>query len=155
MRYQEEQKSLPIIMIAVAVIAICVLPFSIYKTFMDPMIPLWTPILLIALEWVFIFVFANFYKLRIKVDEEYLEFGFGLIKKKFKRQDIISCEPYQLRFGNYLGMGIRIGFDRTIAFNTRFGRGVKIRIEGKKRAYVLTTNDPQALCVALRRLKLV
>ena len=151
MRYQEEQKSLPIIIITLAVVAIFVLPFSIYKTLMVSTTPLWISILLIVVEGVLIFVFGNFYKLRIKVDEEYLEFGFGLIKKRFKRQDIISCELYQLRFGNYLGMGIRIGFDRTIAFNTRFGRGVKIRIEGKKRAYVLTTNDPRALCGALRR----
>lgn len=151
MRYQEEQKSLPIIIITLAVVAVLVLPFSIYKTLMVSTTPLWVPILLIVVEGVLIFVFGNFYKLRIKVDEEYLEFGFGLIKKRFKRQDIISCEPYQLRFGNYLGMGIRFGFDKTIAFNTRFGRGVKIRIEGKKRAYVLTTNNPQALCGALRR----
>ena len=149
MSYQEEQKSF-IIIIAVGVFTFFVLPFDISKILANPTNPFWVLILLIVLEVFFIFAFVNFYKLKIEINDEYLEFGFGLIKTRFQRQDIISCEPYRLRFGNYLGIGIRIGFNRTIAFNTRFGKGVRIQIKDKKRAYVLTSNDPRALCEALR-----
>jgi len=41
--------------------------------------------------------------------------------------DIISCEPVELKFSNYLGIGIRFGLDGTIAYNTRFGKGIKNR----------------------------
>lgn len=139
------------IIFAVGVVTIIALPLGVYSTFVDPTAPFWTPVLLIAMEGVFIFVFINFYKLRIKVENGFLEFSFGIIKKRFKVEDVISCEPYQLKFGNYLGMGIRFGRDGTIAYNTRFGRGVKIQVRNKKRAYVLTTNDPGALCEALRK----
>lgn len=150
MRYLEEQKSIFVIL-ALGVAIIIALPLGIYGTLMDPTVPFWTPILLVVMEGVFIFVFLNFYKLSIKVGNEFLEFGFGLIKKRFRKEDVISCEPYQLKFGNYLGMGIRFGRDGTIAYNTRFGKGVKTQVRGKKRAYVLTTNNPEALCGALRK----
>jgi len=96
-------------------------------------------------------MFVNFYKLKITVTNECLEFGFGLFKKRFKLVDIVSCGPTYVRFRRYLGMGIRIGFDGSMAFNTRFGKSVKIKIRDKIRPYVLTSNDPERLCEALKR----
>ena len=49
------------------------------------------------------------------ITTDYIEFGFGIAKKRIKRSEIVSCELYQIRFRNYLGYGVRIGFDKTIA----------------------------------------
>ena len=89
---------------------------------------------------------ANFWKLTFIVTENEVVFGFGLVKKRFRRSDIRSCEPYTLEFRNYLGYGIRLGLDRTIAYNTRNGPGVKLTIDGAKKPYVVSVNDPGAIC---------
>jgi hypothetical protein len=50
----------------------------------------------------------------------------------------------------YWGIGVRLGMDGTICYNSRFGKGVRIKIRDKRKDYVLTSNNPQALCQALR-----
>ncbi len=150
MRYQEEQKSIPII-IGMGIGAVIALPLGIYSTFVDPTTPFWAPILLIVMEGAFIFLFINFYKLSIKVENGLLEFGFGIINKRFRVEDVVSCQPYQLKFGKVLGIGIRLSTDGAVVYNTRFGKGVKIQIKDKKLAYVLTSKNPESLCEALKK----
>jgi hypothetical protein len=72
-----------------------------------------------------------------------------LFRRSFKLKDIISCKPVKISFGDYLGMGIRLGWDGSIAFNTRFGNAVRIKIK-KHRDYVLTCNNPRKLCRVLK-----
>lgn len=94
----------------------------------------------LALLWM------NFRHLEFLVTEGEVEFGFGVIRKRFSRSALLSCEPYELRFKNYLGYGIRLGFDGTIAYNTRNGRGIKMVVEGLKRPYVIPVDDPGKVC---------
>jgi hypothetical protein len=96
-------------------------------------------------------VYMNFRRLSFEVTNSYVRFGFGLLKKEFPRSDITSCEPYKLTFQNYLGYGIRFGLDGTIAYNTRNGRGVKMVVEGRKRPYVVSVNDPGRVCELLQQ----
>jgi hypothetical protein len=116
----------------------------------DPNTPFWVTPFLIIIGLVLIFMFANFRRLEIRVQEQFLEFGFGIFKKKIPLSDIVSCEESQVSFGRYWGIGIRLGMDGTICYNTRFGKGVRIKIKDKRKDYVLTSDNPQALCQALK-----
>lgn len=103
------------------------------------------PIVLLAL----VLAFINFLRLDFLITDKEISFGFGLIKKNFSRKQVLSCEEYELRFGNYLGYGIRLGRDGTVAYNTRNGLGVKITFEGAKRPYVVSIDDPHRACELL------
>jgi hypothetical protein len=116
----------------------------------DPNTPFWVTPFLIIIGLVLIFMFANFRRLEIRVQGQFLEFGFGIFKKKIPLSDIVSCEESQVSFGRYWGIGIRLGMDGTICYNTRFGKGVRIKIKDKRKDYVLTSDNPQALCQALK-----
>lgn len=94
-------------------------------------------------------VFVLFRRLDFEITETEVRFGFGLLRKVFPRSRIISCEPYELRFRNYLGYGIRVGFDKTMAYNTRMGRGVKIVVEGCRKPYVVSLDNADEVCSIL------
>jgi hypothetical protein len=91
-------------------------------------------------------VTLNFASLVFVVTEREVVFGFGLIKKRIARERIESCSPYELKFANYLGYGIRIGMDSTVAYNIRNGPGVKIVVDGMKRPYVISVDNPPHIC---------
>jgi hypothetical protein len=91
----------------------------------------------------------NFWRLVFIITETHVTFGFGVIKKSFKRSDIISCEPFELRFSNYLGYGVRYGLDKTVAYNTRNGEGIKLVIRGVKRPYVVSVKNSGYICKIL------
>lgn len=93
-----------------------------------------------ALMWI------NSRHLDFLITAEYIEFGFGVVKKRIQRSELISCEPYQVRFRNYLGYGIRIGFDRSIAFISRSGPAVEMVLKSGKWSYVVNVNDPARIC---------
>ncbi|HVP37141.1 MAG TPA: hypothetical protein VMT04_09125, partial [Terriglobales bacterium] len=112
--------------------------------------PFWVTPFLILVGLALIFMYANFRRLEIKIQGRFLEFGFGIFKKKIPLSNIVSCEESQVSFGRYWGIGIRLGMDGTICYNSRFGNGVRIKIKDKSKDYVLTSNNPQALCHALK-----
>ena len=116
----------------------------------DPETTFWITPLLIFIGLLIIFMYVNFHSLEIKVQGRFLEFGFGIFKKGFLLSEIASCEETRITFSRYGGIGIRWGSDGTVCYNTRFGKGVRIKIIGKKKEYVLTSNNPQALCKALK-----
>lgn len=105
----------------------------------------------VAIELFLIIIFWNFRKLRIIVTDEFLEFGFGIFSKRFKRKEIISCKPFEVRFGDYFGIGIRWGFNNTVLYNTRFGKAVRIKVKGHQRDFVVTTDYPKKFCNVLRK----
>ena len=57
----------------------------------------------------------------IKLDEEFLDFGFGLIRNRIMLKDIHSCKRARARFMDYFGFGIRFGVDGTVAYNAKKG----------------------------------
>jgi hypothetical protein len=91
-------------------------------------------------------LYMNFRRLFFEVTTEHVRFGFGFVVKEFIRSDIISCEPYELTFQNYLGYGVRFGRDGTVAYNTRNGKGIKMVVEGQRRPYVVSVDDPERVC---------
>lgn len=92
---------------------------------------------------------ANFWRLVFVITESSVTFGFGMIKKTFPLSEITSCESYTLLFGNFYGYGIRMGRDRTIAYNTRNGPGIKLVVEGYNRPYVVSVNNSGYVCKLL------
>ncbi|MHB8894588.1 MAG: hypothetical protein ACYC99_05320 [Candidatus Geothermincolia bacterium] len=98
-----------------------------------------------------IIALVNFWRLVFEITETEVIFGFGVVKKRFQRSAVTSCEPYELKFKKYLGYGIRMGLDGTTAFNTRNGPGVKLVFEGAKRPYVVSVDEPAYVCKVLGR----
>ena len=150
MKYYEEQRMNTWILILLIITILSPL-IGIYSLIVYPSLttPVWVLPLLIILEGLLIFTLLNFYKLKIKVYRKHLVFSFGFFIRSFKSKNIISCKPVKIKFGDYLGIGIRLGWDGSIAFNTRFGNAVRIKIK-KHRDYVLTSNNPRKLCKALK-----
>jgi hypothetical protein len=99
---------------------------------------------------ILILLMLNFYKLKITITNEYFDFRFGLIGNKIRIKDIQQCEVVDITFKNYLGAGIRYGFDGTLAYNTRFGKAVRLKVKDRKRDYVITTNEPERICRLLK-----
>ena len=97
----------------------------------------------------FVLILVNFWRLEFAITDSQVVFGFGLLKKRFPRELITSCERYELKFSNYLGYGIRWGMDRTIAYNTRNGPGVKLVVEGRRKPYVIPVKDQDRVCLML------
>jgi len=102
-----------------------------------------------AVFW--IFIWYNFRHLDFLITADYVKFGFGVVKKRIKRSDLASCEPYHVRFGTYWGYGIRIGWDKTIAYISRSGPAVKLVLKGGKWPYVVNVNDSAKICDLLSR----
>jgi len=99
-----------------------------------------------------IFIWVNFLEMKIIVTDEFAQFGFGLFRKKIPLKKIVSCKPFEVRFGQYFGIGIRFNWwNRTILFNTRFGKAVRIKVRGSRRDYVVTTDNQKKLCQVLRK----
>ncbi len=118
--------------------------------------PYWVSRLFLPiLEVFFTIFFVNFLYLRIKIDCKYLVFGFGVIRNKIFLDDIISCEETEIKFSNYLGYGIRLGRDGSIAYNIRSGKGIRLKIKGKKREYVVSTDNAGKICEILEQHKMI
>jgi hypothetical protein len=94
-------------------------------------------------------VLVNFWRLVFEITPTEVVFGFGFLKKRFPRQSVVYCEPYELEFSNYLGYGIRMGLDKTVAYNTRSGPGVKLAFEGVEKPYVVSVDEPAYVCKVL------
>lgn len=94
-------------------------------------------------------VFALMSSLTFEVTKEEISFGFPIYRKRFPRSSLVSCRPFELTFANYLGMGIRIGRDGSVALNTRLGPGVWMEFEGAKRPFAVSVDDPERACAAM------
>ncbi len=101
---------------------------------------IWTPVLFFLM----IFFAFNFQELVIDVNDNYLTFGFGLIKRKIPITEIKKCSATKIKFSNYLGLGIMKGRDGTVAYATSYGKGIKVVTT--KSTYVVSTHNPEILC---------
>lgn len=109
----------------------------------------WLAVIFGAVLVVMVMTLANFARLSFVITDKEVIFGFGLFKKRFPTTGVESCEPYTLEFRNFYGYGIRTGRDGTIAYNTRNGPGVKMVVEGRKRPYVVSVDEPGRVCELL------
>jgi len=148
--YQEKQRSyvlfylLLIVIIVIEALAI-VVQLLIAETISEVIVPL---TLSFALFLTFTFILINFFYMRLKITKEQFLVSYGIFKLKIDRQEIMRCEPTAFSWKNYLGWGIsRPGFDGTFAWTTRGNKGV--RLETKKRIYVISTNNADKVCKLL------
>ncbi len=94
---------------------------------------------------------VNFFRLTFEITESQVRFRFGIFGKRFEISRIKECMPCKISFWNYLGYGIRFGYDGSVAYNTRTGLGVKFIVDGLKRPYVVSVKDPGKVCDIIRR----
>ena len=87
-------------------------------------------ILGVSVAWVvlaiLLLVFWNYRGLHIKINGESLTVEYGRFDKKFfLLKDITSCKTTKT-FGRYLGVGVRVGLDGSIAYTTSFASAVEV-----------------------------
>lgn len=102
---------------------------------------------LAAAAVVLLLALANFYKLTIYVDEEFLglSMGIGLIRKKFRLGEISSVS--ELRSSWFSGWGIHYVGGGWL-YNVNSLRAVEFKFRDGKRC-LLGTDDPQGLAAAV------
>ncbi len=87
-------------------------------------------ILGIAFAWVvlafLLFIFWNYRGLRIQIKNDRLSLDYGIFNKKsFLLKEITSCKKTKA-FGRYMGVGVRYGFDGSMAYTTSFADAVEV-----------------------------
>lgn len=91
-------------------------------------------------------LYLNFRGLKITLTKNLLEVTYGIFNhKKIPLQKISRCKITKASFRKYGGVGIRLGFDGSWAYNTDFGEAVKLFFE-KGRPFVFSTRNAQKIC---------
>ena len=106
-------------------------------------------ILGVSLAWVILgillLVFWNYRGLEIKITDQQLSVKYGRFdKKSFLLEDIISCKKTK-SFGRYLGVGVRVGLDGSLAYTTSYGDAVEVTPK-VGRVFVFSTKNPDKIC---------
>jgi hypothetical protein len=104
------------------------------------------------LAWVILgillLVFWNYRGLQIKICDQRLSVTYGRFDKKvFLLSDIVSCKKTK-SFGRYLGVGVRVGLDGSLAYTTSFDSAVEVTLTGG-RVFVFSTKNPDKICQIL------
>ncbi|MHA1443007.1 MAG: hypothetical protein ACTSPK_14270 [Candidatus Heimdallarchaeota archaeon] len=100
----------------------------------------------IVLSILFILLAINFRGIRIIITKVTIEVSYGILNKRiFTFDDLVSCEATEATFKNYLGIGVRVGFDSSVAFTTHFGEAVKLTNK-EERAFVFSSKHSQEIC---------
>ena len=70
-------------------------------------------------------------------------------KKSFLLKEIISCQKTKA-FGRYLGVGVRYGFDGSMAYTTSFGEAVEVAPKAG-RTFVFSSKKPDKVCEIIKK----
>ncbi len=141
--YEEEQPTQRWVMI-VSWVGICLGAVVIGAMFFIPGIPLFIPLISIA---IFLFVLLsvwNFRRLQIRATTSGITFGFGIFRWRLRWNDIVRVSARPYIFLRFLGWGIRLDLRGTIGFIARTSMGVQL--ETPRLKYFISTNHPQAIC---------
>jgi hypothetical protein len=93
-----------------------------------------------------LFLFWNYRGLKIQISRSRLFVNYGLFNRKsFLLNDIVSCERIQASFDRYWGVGVRYGFDGSLAYTMSFGDAVMV-IPKRGRTFVFSSNRPDQVC---------
>ena len=103
----------------------------------------------VSLAWVILavllLVFWNYRGLRIRISDERLSVDYGRFdKKSFLLKDIVSCKKTK-SFGRYLGVGVRVGLDGSMAYTTSFASAVEVTPK-VGRVFVFSSKNPDRVC---------
>jgi hypothetical protein len=97
------------------------------------------------------FLFWNYRGLRIQINDDSLHVVYGRFNKKsFSLKDIASCKRTQISFGRYWGIGVRFGFDGSLAYTTSFGDAVEVTPK-TGRTFVFSSNRPDQVCEIVQK----
>ena len=150
--YQENQKTHPLIVLILVVPVLIILGIIFFPTMFNggKAMPLPTNAVLFAVIIVESIILYNFYQLRIRVTDKFLMFGFGWFKKRILLGDIKECLIQDYKLGRYGGYGIRIGWDKSVGYVARGGRGV--RVNTIKKNYFISSDNPEQFSGILKNL---
>jgi hypothetical protein len=103
----------------------------------------------VSLAWVILgfllLVFWNYRGLKIEITDQRLSVAYGRFDKQvILLTDIVSCKMTK-SFGRYLGVGVRVGFDGSLAYTTSFGSAVEVTPK-VGRVFVFSTKNPEKIC---------
>jgi len=109
-----------------------------------------------SLAWVvlafLLSIFWNYRGLQIKISDERLTVEYGRFdKKSFLLKDIVSCKKTK-SFGRYLGVGVRIGLDGSMAYTTSFASAVEVTPK-ISRVFVFSSSAPDRVCEIINQIK--
>jgi hypothetical protein len=113
-------------------------------------------ILGISIAWVvlaiLILVLWNYRGIHIIISDENLFVNYGRFdKKSFLLKDILSCKKTN-SFGRYLGIGVRMGLDGSIAYTTSFSSAVEVTPKNG-RVFVFSSKNPGRVCEIISQCK--
>ena len=113
-------------------------------------------ILGVSLAWVILgillLVFWNYRGLQIKITDKSLSVNYGRFdKKSFLLKDISSCKKTKV-LGRYLGVGVRVGLDGSMAYTTSFASAVEIT-PNEGRVFVFSSFAPDRVCEIINQRK--
>ncbi len=113
-------------------------------------------ILSVSLAWgilaILLLVFYNYRGLQITISGQQLFVAYGRFdKKSFLLKDIVSCKKTKA-FGRYLGIGVRVGLDGSLAYTTSFANAVEVTPRAG-RVFVFSSKTPDQVCDIINQRK--
>jgi hypothetical protein len=110
----------------------------------------------VLLGWVvlaiLLLVLWNYRGLGIKITDERLLVDYGRFdKKSFLLKDISFCKKTK-SFGRYLGIGVRVGLDGSMAYTTSFASAVEVTPK-VGRVFVFSSKNPDKVCEIINQRK--
>ena len=97
-------------------------------------------------------LYWNYRGLKITLTKNQLEVVYGIFNhKKILLNKITRCDITKAKFRIYWGVGIRLGTDGSWAYNTDFGKAVKLTFQDG-RPFVFSTRNPQEICNLINKL---
>ncbi len=97
-------------------------------------------------------LFWNYRGLHISITANHLEVGYGVLNhKRIPLNNIATCDVSKAHFRNYGGVGIRYGLDGSWAYNTDFGKAVKLTLQ-HGRPFLFSTRNPEQICRLIKEL---
>lgn len=109
-----------------------------------PQIPFWPKLLLAAVVLALSGMIWTFRRLSIELTDAGISFGFALLRKRLRWQDIENVEETPYLFSRFVGWGFRYDMRGTFGFIARSGMGVQIQTRQRWR-YFISTAHPQTL----------
>jgi len=115
-----------------------------------PQMPLWPKALLAAVLMALSVMITTFRRLSIELTDADISFGFALLRKRLRWQDIESVQEAPYLFSRFIGWGFRYDMRGTFGFIARSGMGVQIQTRPKgllsrRWRYFISTDHPQTL----------
>jgi len=147
--YQQSQKTYFIVIAVYVVAAVFLLGLVFWpQAYNISQTSLAAKIALVIATAVDLILFWSFSQLTVSLKEDFLEFRFGIFKKRLAYNQIleISVGDYDRKI--FLGYGIRFGRDKSIGYIARGGRGVKIKTP--LRDYYFSSDNPEAIIKLVR-----